>query len=109
MRLLLARLVTVRFAHRCVDELVDFDELTRRNQREAPLEIPPSLEEETTQFRAEVVRRAGVVGVVGCLPAIDECFALELVIGSLVTLQTVNTRSVGVFRALVSLAARQGS
>ena len=93
----------------CVDLPVDFDALQQHNAQRDPLELPTRLEDESPAFREEVVRRAGVVTSMTPALRIEDRYALELVIGALVTTQTRNERSVLVYRSLVSLAVEKGS
>ena len=94
----------------CVDERVDWGRLEQANARAKQLVLPTSLEEETSEFREEVVKRAGVVccSSTGPLP-VREQYALELVIAAVLTTQCRNGRSVLVFRELVAMASERGS
>ena len=89
----------------CVDERVDWGRLEQANARAKQLVLPTSLEEETSEFREEVVKRAGI----GSPLPIREQYALELVIAAVLTTQCRNGRSVLVFRELVAMASERGS
>ena len=82
----------------------------RFDARAKQLVLPTSLEEETSEFREGVVKRAGVVccSRTGPLP-VREHYALELVIAAVLTTQCRNGRSVLVFRELVAMASERGS
>ena len=89
----------------CVDERVDWGRLEQANARAKQLVLPTSLEEETSEFREGVVKRAGI----GSPLPIREQYALELVIAAVLTTQCRNGRSVLVFRELVAMASERGS